>query len=69
MKNFQLGSNEARRLQLRFETYNTFNHTNFSDLDRAARFNADGSQANGRFGAYTATLDARRMVIGAKIYF
>lgn len=69
VKNFQLGSNEARKLQLRFETYNTFNHTNFSDLDRAARFDASGNQVNQRFGAYTATLDARRVVLGAKIYF
>jgi len=37
-RNFQLGSNEARRLQSRFESYNTFNHTLYSGIDTGARF-------------------------------
>jgi hypothetical protein len=68
-KNFALGSNEARRLQFRLETYNAFNHSNFNAVDTAARFDAQGRQVNGRFGQYTNTLDARRIVLGVKVYF
>lgn len=67
-KNIPLGA-EQRRLQLRFEFYNFFNHANFSAVDNAARFDAQGNQVNGRFGQYTNTLDARRIVLGAKFYF
>jgi len=67
-KNIPMGS-EQRRLQLRFEFYNFFNHTNFSSVDNAARFDAQGAQVNARFGQYTASLDARRIVLGAKFYF
>ncbi|HXE14413.1 MAG TPA: TonB-dependent receptor [Bryobacteraceae bacterium] len=68
-KNFQLGSNEARRLQLRFESYNTFNHTQFTDVDSAAIFNANNVQTNSDFGYFTAAALARRLVVGAKLYF
>jgi hypothetical protein len=68
-KNIPLGSNEARRLQLRFEFYNFFNHASFQGVDTTARFDAAGRQVSGTFGQYTSTLDARRAVLGAKIYF
>lgn len=68
-KNFPLGSNESRRLQLRWETYNTFNHAQFNDVDRSARFDAQGNQVNARFGQYVSTLDARRMVLAVKVFF
>lgn len=71
-KNIPLGANEERRLQLRFEFYNFFNHTNNSGLDVGARFDdrlAGSPQVNARFGQYTSALDARRIVLGAKIYF
>ena len=68
-KNIPLGSNEARKLQFRIETYNTFNHANFSAVDTTGRYDAAGAQVNARFGQYTATLDARRLVLGVKVYF
>lgn len=68
-KNIPFSQNEARRLQLRFEFYNFFNHTNSSAVDTSARFDAAGKQVNGTFGQYTNTLDARRIVLGAKVYF
>lgn len=68
-KNIPLGSNEARRLQFRIETYNTLNHTNFSAVDTTGRFDAAGNQVNARMGQYTASLDGRRMVLGVKLYF
>jgi hypothetical protein len=69
MKNFRLGKSETRRLQFRWETYNTFNHTQFNGLDTTGRFDAAGRQVNTRFGEYTSTLDARRMVLALKFYF
>jgi hypothetical protein len=61
-KNFKLG--EKRSIQLRWETYNLFNHTNFSDIDGAMTFGlapvtsggvtkAVFTQTNDRFGAVT----------------
>jgi len=70
MKNFRLGSSEARRLQFRWETYNSFNHAQFTGLDTGTRFDVNtGLNTNGRLGQYTATRDARRMVLALKFYF
>ncbi|MBM3813452.1 MAG: TonB-dependent receptor [Acidimicrobiia bacterium] len=68
-KNFRLGANEARRLQFRLETYNTFNHTQFNGVDTTARFDAQGRQVNTRFGEYNNSQDARRIVLALKFYF
>lgn len=46
------------RAQLRVETYNTFNHTQFNTVNTSATFNAAGVQTNGTFGQYTATPNA-----------
>jgi hypothetical protein len=66
-KNFRFG--ESRRAQFRLETYNTFNHAQFTALDNNARFDASGNQVNQQLGQYTATAPARRVVLGLKIYF
>ncbi len=68
-KNFHLGSNEARSLQFRLESYNTFNHTQFTTIDNNARFDANGNQVNNEFGQYTAAAPSRRLVLGLKLYF
>jgi hypothetical protein len=44
---------EPLRLQFRWELYNAFNHTQFTSLDTTARFDAQGNQVNGNFGAFT----------------
>jgi Carboxypeptidase regulatory-like domain len=67
-KVFRLGK-DTRNLELRWETYNTFNHVNFTTIDTAARFNAAGAQTNPTFGQYTADAAPRRMVVAAKIRF
>jgi hypothetical protein len=68
-KNYTLGRSEARRLQFRFETYNAFNHPQFTTVDNNARFAASGSQVNQEFGQYIGTGPARRVVLGVKLYF
>ncbi len=62
--------NERMRFQFRCETYNTFNHTQFSGLDTTARFDtATGEQANARFGELTAARPARIMQLGLRFLF
>lgn len=69
IKNIPFGKSDQRRLQLRFEFYNFFNHASFQGVDTTARFDAQNRQVSGTFGQYTSTLDARRIVLGAKFYF
>ena len=61
---------ERFRLQVRWETYNTFNHTQFSGVDNTARFDtATGQQVNARFGEMTAARPARIMQLGVRFLF
>jgi hypothetical protein len=60
-KNFGLGSNGKRRLQLRWEMYNVLNHTQFATIDNTARFDAAGNQVNASFGEATAARKPRIM--------
>lgn len=69
IKNIPFGKTDQKRLQLRFEFYNFFNHASFQGVDTTARFDAQNRQVSGTFGQYTSTLDARRIVMGAKFYF
>jgi hypothetical protein len=41
---------EQRYLQLRWEMYNAFNHTQYAGVDATARFDTAGRQVNTRFG-------------------
>jgi hypothetical protein len=59
-KTFPLGR-EAANLELRFESFNTFNHTEFNAID--------ANTADGNFGQITGTYDARTLQLGAKIKF
>jgi hypothetical protein len=68
-KNFQLGSNEARSLQFRWETYNTFNHTQYNSVDTMARINPAGAQTNTTLGQYNGASAARKMVLALKLKF
>ena len=47
-KNFRMTS--TRAFQFRAELFNALNHTQFSDIDRNAQFNAAGGQVNPNFG-------------------
>jgi len=57
-KNFPLGG-EGRIVQFRSEFYNAFNHTQYSGVNTAARFDTAGRQTNTQFGQITATRSPR----------
>jgi len=60
---------ENRQLQLRWEMYNAFNHTQFSSVDTSARFDPLGNQVNTRFGQVTAARAARVMQASLRFSF
>jgi hypothetical protein len=60
---------EDRILEFRAEFYNAFNHTQFSDVDRTARFNPAGDQVNARFGAFTSALSPRIISFALRLRF
>ncbi|MDP2990173.1 MAG: Plug domain-containing protein, partial [Kiritimatiellota bacterium] len=66
-KNFPI--REQVKLQFRAETYNTFNHTQFSAQDTAARFDPAGKQVNARFGEFTAARNARIIQFALRFNF
>jgi hypothetical protein len=69
-KNFPI--REAMRLQFRWELYNAFNHTQFTAIDTAARFDpraAGNPQVNARFGEFTAARNPRIMQFALRFYF
>lgn len=60
-KTFPLAPRERANLELRFESFNTFNHTQFNAID------ANSGDQN--FGQVTGSYDARTLQLGAKIKF
>lgn len=58
-KNFSV--TERVRFELRFESFNTFNHTQFNGVDT--------NSGDGNFGAVTTTYDPRVLQLGGKISF
>ncbi|MDZ4797405.1 MAG: carboxypeptidase regulatory-like domain-containing protein [Bryobacteraceae bacterium] len=61
---------ESVRMQLRWELYNAFNHTQFSAIDTTARFDtATGQQVNARFGEFIAARNPRQMQFALRFYF
>jgi len=81
-RTIKLGESGKRSIQLRIETYNTFNHTNWTTLNTAAQFSATGALVNAAspanpngFGALTAVRAAgqpgspRIIQLAGKLYF
>jgi hypothetical protein len=81
-KNIKLGADGARRLQLRLEAYNAFNHTQWATFNGSAQFNAAGKVSNlptqlggtgGLFGfgaLNSIRANSQRILqVAAKIYF
>ena len=80
-KDFRLSAtHEARKLEFRFETYNTLNHTEFTGVSTgisASFTNGQNTAAgttilsgnNSGFGRFTGTNPPRIMSFGARLYF
>ena len=66
-KTFPVG--ERVRLQLRCEAYNAFNHTQFSAVDTAARFDPQGNQVNTRFGQLIEARPPRQIQLAFRATF
>jgi hypothetical protein len=60
-KAIPLSAHEGPRIELRFETFNTFNHTSFQGVDTGFH--------DGNFGAVTNDYGPRTMELGGKIVF
>ena len=68
LKNIPL--HERLSLQLRFEAYNAFNHTQWSTINTTAQFNpSTGAQLNTAFGQVTAARDPRQLQLSGRISF
>jgi hypothetical protein len=61
VKNIQLTAHEGPGIELRFESFNTFNHTQFSGL------NANSHDSN--FGQITSIYGARILELGGRLHF
>jgi hypothetical protein len=68
-KNIPLGASGLRKLQLRWEIYNVFNHTQFATVDAVARFDPAGNQVNTRFGQVITTRTPRVMQVALRFVF
>jgi hypothetical protein len=60
---------ENRTLDLRLEAFNVFNHTQFSNIDTTARFDATGKQINALFLTPTTARRPRGMNLGVQVNF
>lgn len=60
---------EARYLQFRWETFNTFNHTQFTGLNSTAKFDLAGNQIDSTFGQFTSAANPRVMQLSLRVVF
>ncbi len=60
---------ERTSLQLRWEIYNVFNHTQFSNVDTDAQFDASGVQVDERFGKVIEARSPRLMQFSLRFVF
>ncbi|MCW5964002.1 MAG: carboxypeptidase regulatory-like domain-containing protein [Bryobacterales bacterium] len=65
----QFAIRERTRLEFRWEMFSMFNHTQFDDVDRAARFDAQGNQINTRFGQVITAKTPREMQFALRFQF
>jgi len=67
-KNFPIRS-EKRILQMRVETYNTLNHTQYATVNTSALFNTTGQQVNATFGQVISTRSPRVLQVALSFRF
>lgn len=61
---------ESKYIQLRFEFYNVFNHTQFNTVAiQSASNTVEGNAASPNLGRLFSVFDPRLIQLGAKIYF
>jgi hypothetical protein len=60
-KSFTFSESRGYHLELRLETFNIFNHTQFQ--------NVDSTFADSRFGQVTSTYNPRNVQLGVKLLF
>jgi len=63
---------ERAAFQLRIESFNTFNHTEYNGINTSynpGNFNPDGSSKSGDMGYVTSTWDPRALQLGGKFTF
>jgi hypothetical protein len=72
-KNFLLNERRGSHFELRIETFNTFNHTEFKDVSTGASFTFNQQtgkyDVSNNFGQVTSTWDPRTFQLGAKLVF
>jgi hypothetical protein len=74
-KSFTLSESRGSRLELRFETFNTWNHTQFSGVNTGINFNYNSTtktfdyNPGNNFGQFNGAFDPRIVQLGGKIYF
>ena len=69
MKDIPFGKSETRKLRVRVEAYNLFNHTQFLTINSAARFDGNGNEINSQLGQATAARPPRILQLAAVLYF
>jgi len=60
-KTFTFSETRGSRFEFRLETFNTWNHTQFNNVDTGL--------GDSRFGQFTSAFDARILQLGGKLYF
>jgi len=60
-KSFMFSEERGSRFEIRFETFNTWNHTQFQNVDTGL--------GDSRFGQFTSSYAGRTLQLGGKIYF
>jgi hypothetical protein len=69
-KRFTLWESRGSYLELRLETFNTWNHTQFNQVSTGGTFLANGQpDPTTNFGQVTSAFDPRILQLGGKIYF
>jgi hypothetical protein len=74
-KSFWFNEERGSRIELRLESFNTWNHTQFNGVDNTVSFNYDPStklpttRVSNTFGRFNSAFDPRILQLGIKAYF